>query len=76
MCFCMADSIGFEPMRPFRNGGLANHCNDLSANYPLYVAIIKRLYCFVNTALYGARRGIEPLTEKVWNLPVKPLPGI
>ena len=31
----LADSIGFEPMHPFRSDGLANRCLNHSANYPL-----------------------------------------
>ena len=30
----LADSIGFEPMRPFLNDSLANCCLNHSANYP------------------------------------------
>ncbi len=30
----MADSIGFEPMRHFRNDGLANRSFNHSGNYP------------------------------------------
>ena len=30
----MADSIGFEPMHPFRSDSLANCCLNHSANYP------------------------------------------
>ena len=30
----MAESIGFEPMRPFRDDGLANRCLNHSANSP------------------------------------------
>ena len=32
----MAESIGFEPMRPFLNDGLANRCLNHSANSPGY----------------------------------------
>jgi hypothetical protein len=32
----LAESIGFEPMRPFLNDGLANRCLNHSANSPIW----------------------------------------
>ncbi len=34
--YILAGSIGFEPMRPFLNDGLAIHCINHSTNFPYF----------------------------------------
>ena len=35
--YILAGSIGFEPMRPFLNDGLAIHCINHSTNFPYFI---------------------------------------